>query len=487
MQFVHNVYERKIGKGKIDEDMWGEYVRIYRDAVSKGYGMSHNTSFDRSSRMADQIEHNIEVFSAFKTHNQQELMAQKMLKDGKRVGFDEFKAAVEPIARHHNGAWLQTEYATASLRAAQAADWQEFEQNADIFPNLKWMPTTSARPDEAVHGTYSGLTGPQVILPIHDPFWDNHRPGDRWNCKCGLEPTDEPSLHQTNKQAAARAEQGKPTGQRGLQANPGKKGEVFDTKHPYFPKNCKQCPFFSVSTGVKNASDTPHCQDCNKPPKAEEQPRTREDKISIREKEFEKYKNDPDYIDVQFNPENGGLLAVHKDHNEDKPKKGKDSEVFFKNLTPNGKGITGLDLEKYCTKQLYEMGNSVLVQPEGKVLYLGDNIIKHGTALDIILNNERVDIKSITEKKNYYTSCLHSKNKQLMRWHKENPKEHADGVLLYFYDPSMFSKKKVKDGITHYLNNLTKDGRRWYGRHNYITHVYCLVRGENKLYRFEVQ
>ncbi len=269
MQFVHNIYERKIGKGKIDEDMWGEYVRIYRDAVSKGYGMSHNTSFDRSSRMADQIEHNIEVFSAFKTHNQQELMAQKMLKDGKRVGFDEFKAAVEPIARHHNGAWLQTEYATASLRAAQAADWQEFEQNADIFPNLKWMPTTSARPDEAVHGTYSGLTGPQVVLPIHDPFWDNHRPGDRWNCKCGLEPTDEPSLHQTNKQAAARAEQGKPTGQRGLQANPGKKGEVFDTKHPYFPKNCKQCPFFSVSTGVKNASTTPHCQSCNKPPKAE--------------------------------------------------------------------------------------------------------------------------------------------------------------------------------------------------------------------------
>lgn len=270
MQFVHNIYERKIGKGKIDEDMWGEYVRIYRDAVSKGYGMSHNTSFDRSSTMADQIEHNIEVFSAFKTHNQQELMAQKMLKDGKRVGFDEFKAAVEPIARHHNGAWLQTEYATASLRAAQAADWQEFEQNADIFPNLKWMPTTSARPDEAVHGTYSGLTGPQVVLPIHDPFWDNHRPGDRWNCKCGLEPTDEPSLHQTNKQAAARAEQGKPTGQRGLQANPGKKGEVFDTKHPYFPKNCKECPFFSVSTGVKNASTTPHCQDCNKPPKANE-------------------------------------------------------------------------------------------------------------------------------------------------------------------------------------------------------------------------
>ena len=325
MQFVHNIYERKIGKGKIDEDMWGEYVRIYRDAVSKGYGMSQNTSFDRSSRMADQIEHNIEVFSAFKTHNQQELMAQKMLKDGKRVGFDEFKAAVEPIARHHNGAWLQTEYATASLRAAQAADWQEFEQNADIFPNLKWMPTTSARPDEAVHGTYSGLTGPQVILPIHDPFWDNHRPGDRWNCKCGLEPTDEPSLHQTNKQAAARAEQGKPTGQRGLQANPGKKGEVFDTKHPYFPKNCKQCPFFSVSTGVKNASTTPHCQDCNKPPKAEKKTKEvckPELKIKLREseeiiREIEKSKDVQPPEPKQYTREEKGIFkSRHHGANE---------------------------------------------------------------------------------------------------------------------------------------------------------------------------
>ncbi len=320
MQFVHNIYERKIGKGKIDEDMWGEYVRIYRDAVGKGYGMSHNTTFDRSSRMADQIEHNIEVFSAFKTHNQQELMAQKMLKDGKRVGFDEFKAAVEPIARHHNGAWLQTEYATASLRAAQAADWQEFEQNADIFPNLKWMPTTSARPDEAVHGTYSGLTGPQVVLPIHDPFWDNHRPGDRWNCKCGLEPTDEPSLHQTNKQAAARAEQGKPTGQRGLQANPGKKGEVFDTKHPYFPKNCKECPFFSVSTGVKNASTTPHCQDCNKPPKAEKkEQRTHPTDVKVKFRsqeeiieEIRQTKDKPVPVPNQYRREDKGVFVSNR-------------------------------------------------------------------------------------------------------------------------------------------------------------------------------
>ena len=42
--------------------------------------------------------------------------------------------------------------------------------------------------------------GSNTILPIHHPFWDQHRPGDRWlrpdvtdgnNCHCSLEATDE--------------------------------------------------------------------------------------------------------------------------------------------------------------------------------------------------------------------------------------------------------------------------------------------------------
>ena len=59
---------------------------------------------------------------------------------------------------HHVRHWLRTEYNTAAvIRARQAADWQRFEQYADILPNLEWMPSTSAHPGAD-----------------HKVFWGNH-------------------------------------------------------------------------------------------------------------------------------------------------------------------------------------------------------------------------------------------------------------------------------------------------------------------------
>ena len=58
-------------------------------------------------------------------------------------------------------------------------------------------------------------------------------PGDRWNCKCSLEATDEP---------VNRPDDMEPTKpQRGLENNPGKDGHTFSDKHPYFPSDCSHC------------------------------------------------------------------------------------------------------------------------------------------------------------------------------------------------------------------------------------------------------
>lgn len=109
-------------------------------------------------------------------------------------------------------------------RAHQAADWQQFMQEADVLPNLKWMPSTSPNPG-ADHMPFWG-----TILPIDDPFWDQHRPGDRWNCKCSLTSTDEPT---TPVPSVAVSQQPKNTPQRGLENNPGKDAAIFSDKHPY--------------------------------------------------------------------------------------------------------------------------------------------------------------------------------------------------------------------------------------------------------------
>ena len=97
-----------------------------------------------------------------------------------------------------------------------------------MLPNLKWMPSTSPNPG-ADHMPFW-----ETILPIDDPFWDQHRPGDRWNCKCSLTSTDEPTtpVPSVNSSPKGGGREGA-TPQKGLENNPGKDAAAFSDKHPY--------------------------------------------------------------------------------------------------------------------------------------------------------------------------------------------------------------------------------------------------------------
>lgn len=155
-------------------------------------------------------------------------------KDGNLRPFKEWRESVQPIASHHVGAWLKTEYDTAVLRAHQGSLWQEFERNKDILPNLRWMPTTSVSPENVHKGYWTS----RLTLPVDDPFWQDNHPANRWNCKCSLEATSDKA---DTGHVAEMARQDN-TSQQGLENNP-RDGHLFSDKHPYFPKNCASCPF----------------------------------------------------------------------------------------------------------------------------------------------------------------------------------------------------------------------------------------------------
>lgn len=196
---------------------------------------THEDEFLRS------IRHSNEVFSAFKAQAWGRTMQERLLDgEGKLRSFAEWKKEVEPISRHHVGAWLRTEYDTAVIRAHQAAEWLEFERNKDILPNLQWMPTTSPSP-EAGHRLFWEKP---LILPVDDPFWSEHRPGDRWNCKCSLDATDDdPRPLDPSEQATAKRPEH--SAQPGLDGNPAYKGLITDS-HPYYPKSCAVCPHYKA-------------------------------------------------------------------------------------------------------------------------------------------------------------------------------------------------------------------------------------------------
>ena len=165
---------------------------------------------------------------------QADMRDQLLDSNGDLKPFERWANDVLPIASHQFGPWLRTEYDTAVIRANQAANWQRFEKYKDILPNLKWVPSTSVKPG-ADHLPFWG-----TIRSIDDPFWSSHRPGDRWNCKCSLAATDDPTT-ELPPEAVATDPHNAP--QSGLKSNPGKQGKLFDESHPYFPADCASCPF----------------------------------------------------------------------------------------------------------------------------------------------------------------------------------------------------------------------------------------------------
>ena len=245
-EFVNAIYGGFDVENSIEPTMWQELTKIMNDATAKGLSKGE-FSIDHNRGFLDAVKHANEIFAAFKTHAMGKSMASKLLDDnGNLKPFDKWMKDISSISSHHVGSWLKTEYNTAVLRAHNAADWRSFMENKDIMPNLRWMPTTS--PDaEAVH---RGYWEKKLTLPVEHPFWNKHHPGDRWNCKCSLESTDDPAspddvLDDLPIEPA----------QRGLENNPGKDGKIFNDTHPYFPKNCNQCSFYK-NRGFKNKVKT---------------------------------------------------------------------------------------------------------------------------------------------------------------------------------------------------------------------------------------
>lgn len=264
--FQKKIYNGFDTENEVEPGMWEEILRIINEATVEGISQSRAGYNEKDADFYSALRHSNEVFSTFKVHTFGVQMASKLFDDkGKLRSFDEWIKATIGISSHQVGSWLETEYNTAILRAHQAADWREFERNRDIFPNLRWMMTTSPDPEDThKHYWMTGLT-----LPIDDPFWSKHYPGDRWNCKCSLESTDGPVV----RPADIPEEKTIP----GLDLNAGKTGCTFTCSHPYFPKDCSHC--FAKRTvngsaavnGLKaslhrlfyNANEEKHCISCS--------------------------------------------------------------------------------------------------------------------------------------------------------------------------------------------------------------------------------
>lgn len=440
----------------IESGLFNEVFDSLKLGIDNGVRMSK--TYDPDDSFIGALRHSAGVFSAFKVHRAQNDMARLLLdSDGNLKPFEQWSKEVMPIASHQCRTWLKTEYDTAVLRAHQAADWQQFIREKDILPNLKWMPSTSLTPGED-HRVFWG-----TVRPVDDSFWNEHRPGDRWNCKCSLTATDEPTTHTPSGTSPST------NPQKGLATNPGTTGELFSDNHPYFPDNCAQCPF---SQGLSNrimgffgARRKKNCHNCRH---IDKRLRLLTDPKYLAKKDYFDLKHDPDYRDVRIDKKSGGVRATHIGHNDDTGRK-----EFF-----NGT-MSGADLERACVDQLFKAGHKVILCDESKEIKPGEK----AAALDMKLDGLMMDIRSITGK-GWYWRALAKKNLQLRKYNaRPDVAIPAQALCLYFHKASMFNEENLLRSLNRYRYFYDNSGHHV---KPLIKRIYVVINGRKDILQYDV-
>jgi len=294
---------------ELEENLFGEFWDKLNEATERGYAEVSPVDYDAD--FLDELRHNNAVFSAFKVHRMQNDMAAQLLdENGDLKPFEQWLNDVQPIADHQVRQWFRTEYDTAVKRAHLAAQWRQFEREADVLPNLEWIKSMSITPG-ADHMIFWG-----TVRPINDAFWNSHKPGDRWGCKCSLRATDKEATT-VDVDDVPEIDRTKPA--RGLDNRPEQDGQIFSDSHPYNPPSCTACTlpgkrviykengsFAGKLAGLFSAGLKKDCYHCSKPvellKKAGVEPQE-----TVKYVTYKKYKN-------------GGEVLVHPDVN----KKGSD-------------------------------------------------------------------------------------------------------------------------------------------------------------------
>ncbi len=106
--------------------------------------------------------------------------AEKAFTEG--IGFHEFKENLKlngfETDKPH---FLRTNFNTAIANAQSAANWQNFDDQKNVFPYLQYITME----DDDVRDSHKILNN--IVRHVDDDFWNEHYPPNGWNCRCYVE------------------------------------------------------------------------------------------------------------------------------------------------------------------------------------------------------------------------------------------------------------------------------------------------------------
>ncbi|MDR0872997.1 MAG: DUF935 family protein [Prevotellaceae bacterium] len=173
-QLVNQIWEGKAKPADLNRDLVLKYYAGLSKATQNGWGGGYYTN-----ELTRQFRENLLKFSGAKSYNLIQQIAD--LHKGK-VAKEIFVEQAKKLVNAHNETWQAVEEKFAANSASSARDFQAYQQDADLYPNLKFrtMGDSNVRPE---HAANEG-----VIKPINQ--WTKIPPLD-CGCRCWLEQTTE--------------------------------------------------------------------------------------------------------------------------------------------------------------------------------------------------------------------------------------------------------------------------------------------------------
>lgn len=169
-----------IRNGKIKpEELSGDFILQTYDRLNKAASLGYGKQY-YGDEISSKIRENILHFSATKTAVQQSFTSElsKSTKDNK-----DYREQAKAYLNLQNDTYLDVQSAWASRKAQSARQYQDWQRDKDIYPNVKFRTME----DERVRESHAVLDG--MIIPVDSPKMGMYMPPLGPRCRCWFEQT----------------------------------------------------------------------------------------------------------------------------------------------------------------------------------------------------------------------------------------------------------------------------------------------------------
>lgn len=247
---LKRIYNGQLRPGQIDNDLFQHNHRTILKGMEKGWGNNFGSIKYNAPdwEFTQNLKYNAAVFSAFKNHHETAAISALLIDDkGRKRSYADFEAEALKVSEGYNKTHLKAEYNRAMREARAAKDWQRFQSQKHLYPNLKYIATK----DERTRDSHMALDG--AVYPIDHWFWDYYYIPIDWGCRCRVEQTDEA----VNEVPGIEIK-------KDFANNAGKTGMIFTPEHPYIrdakPEHRQKIKNF-VESNVRRSEDVSKAMD----------------------------------------------------------------------------------------------------------------------------------------------------------------------------------------------------------------------------------